>query len=88
MLPMDRSMRSPVQTVCVVLHVSYNELCRLRYKLLKLAEYNLCNCFTLFFVDGAGETALEKFLFQECYRWGVGSVIRRYYMRSPSPSYS
>jgi hypothetical protein len=27
---------------------------------LKLADYNLCNCFTLFFVDGAGETAVPR----------------------------
>jgi hypothetical protein len=30
--------------VCFMLHVNYNELCLLWYKLLKLADYNLCNC--------------------------------------------
>jgi hypothetical protein len=38
-------------------------------------DYNLCNCYTLFFVDGAGETVVEKLLFQECHWWGVGSII-------------
>jgi hypothetical protein len=72
--------------VCVKLHVIYNELCHLQYKLLKLADYNLCNFYTLFFVDGAGETAVEKLLFQECHWWRVGSINQRYYMSSPSSS--
>jgi hypothetical protein len=63
--------------VCVMLHVNYNELCHLWYKLLKLADHKLCNCFTLFFVRGTGETAVEKLLFQGCHLWGVGSNIRR-----------
>jgi hypothetical protein len=87
-LPLHRNMSGLVQTVCIMLHVSYNELCHLWYEVLQLADYNLCNCFTLFFVDGVGETAVKKLLFQECPWWGVGSIIRRDYMRSPSPSYS
>jgi hypothetical protein len=41
MLPLLRSMRSLVQTVCVMLHVKYNELCCVWYKLLQLADYNV-----------------------------------------------
>jgi hypothetical protein len=91
MLPLHRSMRSLVQTVCFMLHVNYNELCHLWYEVLQLVDYNFCNCFTLFFVDGVGETAVEKLLFQECHWWGVGSIRASSddtRMRSPSLSYS